>query len=173
MNRIDLSGKVFGRYTVLSFSGCGSSHAFWMCRCSCGKEKPVDGGALRSGQSTQCSDCAAKSRGMARRKPVNVEYRKKKQQECTVKLRFNLTPTQHVNLLHKQNNRCAICNVVLGYRAAIDHDKKCCPDNGHSCGKCIRGVLCMQCNVGLGNFKDDAALLLQAILYLLEKRKNA
>lgn len=171
--RIELSGRVFGKYTVIGFIGkrVNSSSIWWLCRCSCGKEKPVDGGALRNGSATQCRDCAAKERGLKKRKPI--EYRKKKQQEYVVKSRFNLSAEEHIELLKKQNHRCLICNSVLSSRPAIDHDKKCCPTNGHSCGKCIRGILCMQCNVGLGNFKDDIRLLFQAMLYLLEKSKHA
>lgn len=52
---IDLSGKTFGLWTVLgratvSFPG----HAVWKCQCVCGIIKPVDGGNLRSGASTNC-----------------------------------------------------------------------------------------------------------------------
>ena len=36
-----------------------------------------------------------------------------------------------------------------------------------SCGRCIRGILCSNCNVGLGNFHDSPELLKAAISYLL------
>lgn len=55
------------------------------------------------------------------------------------------------------DRRCHLCRHDLylgkGKRGAsgycIDHDHTCC-DGSHSCGACIRGMLCNACNVGLG-----------------------
>lgn len=50
---------------------------------------------------------------------------------------------------------CAICGRKPERKQlALDHC--------HETGK-LRGLLCVQCNTGLGMFKDDAALLRQAI----------
>lgn len=56
------------------------------------------------------------------------------------------------------DDRCAICGVEETKRYhALDHD--------HKTGR-LRGILCHSCNVGLGHFKDDPALLAKAIAYL-------
>ena len=61
-------------------------------------------------------------------------------------------------LLQLQKNKCLIC---LRY---IDK-KNGCVDHNHKTGK-IRGILCSQCNFGLGNFKDNIKYLQRAIKYL-------
>lgn len=68
----------------------------------------------------------------------------------------------------EQGGRCAICGKVedQDYRLmAVDHDHSCCPGST-SCGKCIRGMLCFNCNTALGKFGDDAKILESAIRYL-------
>lgn len=58
---------------------------------------------------------------------------------------------------------CTICK--SNESLTIDHDHDCCPGR-NSCGKCVRGVLCHTCNVGVGMFKNNTFLLHRAIEYL-------
>ncbi|WP_353477560.1 endonuclease domain-containing protein [Microbacterium sp. zg-YB36] len=51
----------------------------------------------------------------------------------------------------------------------IDHDHACCPGE-IGCGACVRGVLCVGCNVGLGAFGDSPERLERAVLYLARNR---
>ena len=58
----DLTGKVYGRWTVVRFSHrTAKSGAYYLCRCECGTEKTVRGGSLAAkvGPSTSCG-CYAK-----------------------------------------------------------------------------------------------------------------
>jgi hypothetical protein len=74
--------------------------------------------------------------------------------------RYNVTPEQYKELYESQNGCCAICNSSLptqGRKINIDHC--------HTTGK-VRGLLCNNCNVGLGNFHDDISVLQSAIDYL-------
>jgi hypothetical protein len=62
--------------------------------------------------------------------------------------------------LHKaQGGVCAICNFIpLRRPLVVDHD--------HTTGE-VRGLLCSQCNLGLGLFRDEPDYLTQAKEYLL------
>jgi hypothetical protein len=63
----------------------------------------------------------------------------------------------------EQKGCCAICGVHqdnVTKRFSVDHN--------HSTGK-VRGLLCQNCNAGLGNFMDDISNLKSAIEYLEER----
>lgn len=85
---------------------------------------------------------------------------------------FNMTLEEYDSLLLAQNNGCAICGKspeANGRRLCVDHDHKCCPYKDKSCGKCIRGLLCHDCNVALGGFKDNVDLLRFAAQYVMTR----
>lgn len=51
----DLTGKVFGQWTVLYKSDIRKANKiYWHCRCSCGNEKDVQGAHLTQGKSKSC-----------------------------------------------------------------------------------------------------------------------
>ena len=55
MKKIDLTGKRFGRFTVLEFSHRGNnSQSYWKCQCDCGNKKVESLGHLRSGRVKSC-----------------------------------------------------------------------------------------------------------------------
>lgn len=51
--RIDLTGQVFGRLTVVGYSH-SKYDAYWKCVCTCGAECVVRGLGLKAGDSTSC-----------------------------------------------------------------------------------------------------------------------
>ena len=62
-----------------------------------------------------------------------------------------------------QNGKCAICG------AAQRLDRAQCVDHSHATGA-VRGILCDECNKGLGCFKDDTELLRKAAYYLEQNK---
>lgn len=82
-------------------------------------------------------------------------------------------------MLSSQGGACAICGGTETVKWCVDHDHGCCPTplRGESgsrktCGKCIRGILCDACNVGIAKFNDDPAIMAAAIQYLVEVEKR-
>lgn len=80
---------------------------------------------------------------------------------------FNLTLEQYAWLLKTQDSKCFLCEQLetridprtgLVMNLAIDHDRRCCPGN-NSCGKCIRGLLCTDCNTSLGKLECKPTLV--------------
>lgn len=87
---------------------------------------------------------------------------------CTRLSLYNLSRDRYEEILASQDSRCAICLKHVSEfteRLYVDHDHACCPPN-RSCGSCVRGLLCNQCNHGIGCFKDNTDTMLQAIRYL-------
>ena len=74
--------------------------------------------------------------------------------------KYGLSLEDYNNMLDKQNHNCEICSVsFLDNKHFIDHC--------HTTNK-VRGLLCLNCNTGLGHFKDNIERLTQAINYLQE-----
>lgn len=67
MRLIDLTGRQFGKLTVLSRAPNRGGRTYWLCRCECGVEKPVKGGHLTTGATSTCgcSGSAAAARRVA------------------------------------------------------------------------------------------------------------
>lgn len=70
--------------------------------------------------------------------------------------RYGITEPERILMLAKQNGKCLICDEPA---TVIDHD--------HKTGE-IRGMLCGQCNVGIGMFQEDTDNLKAAVRYLNE-----
>lgn len=89
-------------------------------------------------------------------------------QNYNLEYRYGITRGQWDEMFAAQGERCAICGSdEPNGRWCTDHDHACCPD-GPSCGNCIRGILCLKCNSGLGHFDDDPERLRAAIAYLAD-----
>ena len=65
----------------------------------------------------------------------------------------------------EQDNKCALCRLPFEKTPHVDHDHTCC-NTRWCCGQCKRGLLCVDCNLGLGRLKDNIEVLERAIEYL-------
>ena len=61
----DLTGKKYGRLTVLSYSHSYQRKAHWLCKCTCGEEKVIRGQSLKTGNTSSCG-CLHKEIGPER-----------------------------------------------------------------------------------------------------------
>lgn len=91
------------------------------------------------------------------------EYQKKASHRVRLRT-YGLTDDQYIALLKKYDEKCGICETTATTSRTgrhlslhIDHD--------HETGE-VRGLLCGDCNLGLGRFKDDTRRLKNAINYL-------
>jgi hypothetical protein len=65
---------------------------------------------------------------------------------------YGLTQEQFDRLLEALDRACVMCHTPFKERQPVwvDHDHACCPGKNRSCGKCVRGLLCLSCNISLG-----------------------
>lgn len=144
------------------------------CKVTKGPEEfPRDRGH-RHGRSSMCLPCAAAHttyyRGLVDpdvfRHRRTAEFGRNRETYRNQQLRknFGITLDDYRAMLTEQQGLCRICNQAeTKIRAgrlialAVDHD--------HVTGA-IRGLLCNNCNHGLGHFKDSPDLLRRAALYI-------
>lgn len=72
--------------------------------------------------------------------------------------RYGIGAAEVAAMLARQGGRCAVCLRPLSVKDChVDHD--------HVSGQ-VRGILCFNCNGGLGQFRDDITLLRRAARHL-------
>lgn len=83
--------------------------------------------------------------------------------------KYGLTIADYDAMLSAQHGRCAICARTnsgdsRGHRYHVDHC--------HATGR-VRGLLCSNCNLGIGKFGDSADRLERAAMYLRSCERQA
>lgn len=120
------------------------------------------------GRHKECKDCRLKKlslphiklKASIKKKALWSKLTPQQKREKSLKRIHGIELKQYIDLEIEQNKSCAVCKRILGKeikRLCIDHDHK---------TNFIRGLLCDECNHGIGNFKDDISLLHSAINYL-------
>lgn len=78
---------------------------------------------------------------------------------------YGITLADYERMLAEQGGHCAICTATVADARAtalhVDHD--------HTTGR-VRGLLCTNCNKGLGHLGDDPVRLHRAVEYLARAR---
>ena len=116
-------------------------------------------------KSYRCKDCDDKAR--KKWSDANPEKAYLSMRGRNLKHKFGLTLEDYEKLLKEQEGKCAICEATEGnskdWNFAVDHD--------HETGK-IRGLLCNNCNRGLGLLQDSEELLRKAAKYVENYRET-
>ena len=132
------------------------------------EQRESNGGLLYE---VKCADCGeihlrnAKHLKLEMKYQKCIEYRPPnytgiEKYDALIRRKYGITKEQYDNLLQQQGGGCAICGRTEepdGRKLSIDHD--------HNTGD-VRGILCNNCNNGLGSFGDDIEGMHKAINYL-------
>ena len=135
----------------------------------CGAEKPTDEFyvAKAGWLFPECKECnkTRSKAAMQRYRAENPDKHRANRARWSRNARlrqYGITPDEYDSLLEEQGSKCAICGSseagAWGGSLPVDHD--------HETGA-VRGLLCHNCNGGLGQFQDNPELLLAAAAYLL------
>ena len=113
-----------------------------------------------SGRAIYARDPVTKREYAKKYRMANKEYLKGWWREH----KTGCSPERYAELLKQQNGVCAICGNAESrarrgnaYELSADHD--------HASGE-IRGLLCSNCNLGIGHLRHDMNVLRLAIAYL-------
>ena len=66
----------------------------------------------------------------------------------------------------------ALCAKRKASKLNVDHDHSCC-SGSKSCGKCVRGLLCTNCNMFIGRIETVSNIVKEAEHYLERYRKTS
>jgi len=122
--------------------------------------------ASKDGLMWLCKECAKQATNTPKFKTWAKKYRLKNSIRLSattfnykLKSQYGLSRDQYELMIKNQNNRCIICGnpFTTPKHTHIDHD--------HKTGS-VRGVLCSNCNTGIGFFRENIDIMISAIKYL-------
>jgi hypothetical protein len=109
--------------------------------------------------SVKCKNYEAEYRKQKIRRAKGLDTISRRRRDFRKK--YGITLEDWDKMYTDQTGKCAICDVSFdGLKVCVDHD--------HKTGA-VRGLLCVECNHGLGKFKDDSSVLFAAATYLLRE----
>lgn len=111
-NLINLTGKIFGEYTVLGKDNTRNSSA-WQCKCSCGKIKSIKSQTLRANEARSCGGCKPRHNSKTYCEISGHYWARVKYGAKTRNFKFEITQEQAWNLYEKQHRKCALSGVDI------------------------------------------------------------
>lgn len=114
-----------------------------------------------------CGSCYVTA-NRKKRKDLNPEYHAY-QRNFALKKKYGITLKEYNIIFINQNGLCKICLKpdVTKRRSTVDGNLV--VDHDHITGK-VRGLLCHNCNVALGSFRDSEENLIRAVSYLRDNK---
>lgn len=81
--------------------------------------------------------------------------------------KYGVSPAKYLEMFEAQGGVCFVCKRPELKRAsmAVDHDHRCCAGR-YSCGKCVRALLCINCNSLEGKLAANLELVHQLLAYM-------
>lgn len=154
-NRVIREGGIGNRQKFKNLRIAAIKRGNFICA-TCKDEKPIEqfykiekGHAEYFGLSCSCRTCSL------------IRGRKSK-----IKKRYNLTEQEHIALYNSQEGKCAICDTPIKFESnKEDRNSIGNVDHCHITGK-VRGMLCNDCNRGMGFLKDDPEIVMKVYKYL-------
>lgn len=135
----------------------------------CGEQKEIDlfakGKNYKDGRRNTCKKChTSYVKQYYKNNPDKREYNMKRYALYEGNWqRHHLSKEKYEELLSVYNGKCHACKDRIATN--IDHDHNCC-NKSRSCGKCVRGVLCSQCNTALGLLQDSRQKIKNLLEYI-------
>ncbi len=94
------------------------------------------------------------------------EERKARLRTNTRKFLYGLTDQEFERMLEQQAGLCWVCGCLLEISVTPRRgNKRVCVDHDHQTNQ-VRGLLCNNCNAGMGSMKESPALLVRASEYI-------
>lgn len=136
----------------------------------CGESKPLTEYSYKRptgrkpGYQPRCKSCCLEDTRQWRQTKTPEQLR-----DMYLRRTYGITLQDYNELLIAQDCTCAICSKDLNFEdwssdsPVVDH----CHTTGH-----VRGILCNECNRGLGYFRDNVNALAKAISYLTKEEQT-
>lgn len=133
---------------------------YWRTCVECYERKRIDKFPLnkRGYIRRACQECTNKKARENRKKRGKQHLERVR--VTRLKRKYGLTPEDYNKLYTQQQGKCFICQTYeseLKQPLNVDHDHK---------THIVRGLLCSNCNRGIGMFKDNPDTFLRAYVYL-------